>query len=256
MKTAYDASDPLEAHMIVDLLARAGIAAQIEGENVSRGFGQALSVRVRVADSAFDDAREVIDEWRQSQTVTEQPVPRPKHSTAAAALIGFIVGVGLSALYYRTPVTEEGIDYDRDGQLDIQWTYTNGLLSRSEQDRNFDGKIDWVDRFDRKSVWLGGESDENFDGVFETEFKAENGTRIWSRSDTTGDGFKDYRVTFEHGVVREIAFVDPVLRSPVKILRFDGIKAVSAELDTDRDGIIDTVHVYDGIEEIRSSKSR
>lgn len=105
-------------------------------------------------------------------------------------------------IYYSTPVTDRGIDYNGDGKLDEKWTYVNYRTSKTEFDRNFDGKIDLIYTFDRRGISESGLSDENFDGVFDTEFKLENGNAVWQKSDTTGDG--DLDTSHEYNSIEEM----------------------------------------------------
>ena len=58
--TVYECSLPVEAHMICDLLARAGISARVDGEFLAGAGGDlplGSSVRVRVNPSRAAEAR-------------------------------------------------------------------------------------------------------------------------------------------------------------------------------------------------------
>lgn len=66
MKTAYDASSNIEAHLVMHQLQQAGIDARIEGEYLQGGIGElpaAGNVRVLVGEQDFEEARIVIAEW-------------------------------------------------------------------------------------------------------------------------------------------------------------------------------------------------
>lgn len=66
MKTAYDASSILEAHMALHQLQQAGIDAEIIGGFLQGAVGELPAVgnvRVVVPDDAEDEAREVIADW-------------------------------------------------------------------------------------------------------------------------------------------------------------------------------------------------
>lgn len=259
MKLLYEAQNSIEAHMILNMLEQAGLSGRIDGEYLQGGVGelQAMGiVRVMVEESDYARAREIIDEWDASQP---KVLPQKRPSRMApfiAALGGFGCGIVAMLVYYSTPVTYDGIDYNGDEVLDERWTYVNDLISRSESDRNLDGKTDFINRFDQRGMIDSSVSDEDFDGIFETEIDYEQGNIRTIKSDTTGNGFKDYRMGFEHGVLKVIFFMDKESDKAIKIQHYDDMKLRNAELDTDKDGNMDILIEYDAIEEAirRSAK--
>ncbi len=70
MKTLYQASSALEAHMILNLLETEGISGRIDGEFLQGGVGElpaAGLVRVMVAEDDYQAAKEIVNEWEASQ---------------------------------------------------------------------------------------------------------------------------------------------------------------------------------------------
>jgi hypothetical protein len=66
MKTVFDASNNIEAHLVMHQLQQAGIDARIEGEYLQGGIGElpaAGNVRVIVEDKDEAEARAVIADW-------------------------------------------------------------------------------------------------------------------------------------------------------------------------------------------------
>ena len=66
MKTAYDAANNIEAHLVMHQLQQAGIDARIEGEYLQGGIGElpaAGNVRVVVDEKDLAEARSVIADW-------------------------------------------------------------------------------------------------------------------------------------------------------------------------------------------------
>lgn len=66
MKTVFDASSNLEAHMAMHQLQQAGIHAEIVGEFLQGGIGELPvtgNIRVIVAPKDEDEARQVIADW-------------------------------------------------------------------------------------------------------------------------------------------------------------------------------------------------
>ena len=100
----YECTLAVEAHMICDLLARAGISARVDGEFLAGAGGElplGSAIKVRVDPARAAEAREVIDEWER-----EQPPPTPTSTVALPrspwrSPLWFIAGmiVGAAALY-------------------------------------------------------------------------------------------------------------------------------------------------------------
>ncbi len=66
MKTAYEASSNIEAHLVMHQLQQAGIDARIEGEYLQGGIGELPAignVRVVVDERDWAEARAVIADW-------------------------------------------------------------------------------------------------------------------------------------------------------------------------------------------------
>lgn len=254
MKLIYEALNTLEAHMILNLLEQADLSARIDGEYLQGGVGelQAIGVvRVMIDEKDYDQGVAIIQEWEAKQPELESQSPAiQKKSGFRAGAIGFILGVTVMAIYYNTPITSSGIDYNGDGKLDETWTYVNKLISKSKIDRNLDGKIDFIYSFDRKGLLESSSSDENFDGVFDTDGYYDYGNAIWLKSDTTGDGFKDYRIDFKNGIVEKISFIDPATKKIIKTQEYGPFLLRRAKVDTTGDGVFDTLHDYDATEEI------
>ncbi len=56
------------------------------------------------------------------------------------------------------------------------------------------------------------------------------GNAVWQKSDTTDDGFKDYRINFKYGLAETITFRNPVTKKASKVQRYGPIKLKSAEI--------------------------
>lgn len=259
MKLLYEASNTVEAHMILNLLEQAGLSARIDGEYLQGGVGelQAIGVvRVMVEEPDYPEARKIIDDWDAMQPrEKEQPAPQKK-SGFGLGLFGFILGAGSMIAYYQTPVTKDGIDYNDDGILDEKWTYVNYRISKTKIDRNLDGSIDIVYSFDRKGIIKSASSDEDFNGSFETDVYYKHGNVLWQKSDTTGDGFKDYDVSYNTGGLSKATFINPSNNQAIKIQQFSPFRLISAEVDTTQDGVMDTFYKYDNIEEITEKSNK
>lgn len=98
MKSVFEASTGLDAHMILNLLEQHGISGHIEGEYLQGGIGelQAMSfVRVLVSEENYAEARKIINEWESIQPAAESS--KPEARTPGGTLI-FITGIIIGAV--------------------------------------------------------------------------------------------------------------------------------------------------------------
>jgi len=189
MKTVFEASSGLEAHMILNLLQQQGIDCRVDGEYLQGGVGelQAMNiVRVLVADSEYEKAQAVINEWDATQidTVADQAPAGKSPGIGTGLLLGFMIGAGVTFWAYNSPVTHDGIDYNNDGQLDERWIYKDNRIYRVEFDRNLDGEVDAINYYSRKGLIYKSESDDDFDGVYETRYTYKRGNVQLQESDS------------------------------------------------------------------------
>ena len=162
-------------------------------------------------------------------------------------LIGMFVGMVLSFFYYQSPITENGIDYDGDGVPDEWWVYKNGHFAEGRIDRNLDKEIDNYYYYDHKGLLKNSKSDDNFDGVFESESKYKNNLPVWTKMDTTGDGYKNQHIIFKNGVLNRVVFSNAD-KKITKISYYHKLRLSHSESDTDGDGKTDLRIEYDEFE--------
>ena len=242
--------------MILNLLQQAGLNCRIDGEYLQGGAGelQAMNmVRVLVDESDYTEAREIINNWEAAQVEKEKvSIPENKSSGIGRGLLfGLVIGAGTTILAYNTPITVEGIDHNGDGQLDEKWTYKDNRISSAEIDRDLDGKVDAISRYDRKGMLYKLQLDDNFDGVYESTITYERDNPVLQESDLNNDGLIDYRVHFNNGVLHEVEITGPASNSPKKKQTYELNKLVSSKFDSNGDGIYDKSYQYDYYEEIK-----
>jgi hypothetical protein len=257
MKTVYEASSGLEAHMILNLLQQQSIECRIEGEYLQGGVGelQAMNfVRVLVDESDYDKAMAVIKEWDATQIdKTEAYAPDSQSSGLGTGIfIGVLIGAGITFWAYNSPVTVGGIDYDNDGQLDEKYTYKDNRIVRVEIDRNLDGNTDAISYYDHKGIIHKTESDDDFDGTYETGYKYQRGNVLSQQSDTNQDGYMDYFAYFSNGLLSTVEIAGPDAYTPRKKQIYKMNKLVGAEFDSNGDGLYDLAYEYDYYEEIKN----
>jgi hypothetical protein len=243
----YECTLPVEAHMICDLLARAGISARVEGEFLAGAGGDlplGSAVKVRVAPERAAEAREVIAEWERLQPPPDPSpaTPRKLSSSIASPMwfaIGAIAGSLVTAFALRSPHTTQGIDYDGDGDLEVTWHYEGQVISRTDSDRNDDGETDARVHFDLRGFETTYESDDDFDGRFEGSTEMREGRATIARIDADGDGRPESILRFRDDIVESTEILDEeetriVLRDRYR----HGIRE-SAEVDRDGDGVFE-----------------
>lgn len=257
MKTIYEASNALEAHMILDLLQQQGFKGRVDGEFLQGGVGElpaAGLVRVMVAEEDYAGAREVVEKWDSAQpSQAETGVQKKTGSRASFFLFGLALGVLCTYVFLRVPATQDGIDHNRDGKIDEKWVYArSGMLVGSEVDRNFDGKLDYISTYGRDGVIESTEFDDDFDGVFESRTTYRLGSPYLSEIDTDGDRYMDFKINFEHGVAISNEYIYPATGYPEKIEYYKLGKLTHAETDTDKDGKMDRRIDFNSVGEISS----
>lgn len=104
MVLLYEASNAIEAHMILDLLQQQRLTGRIDGEFLQGGVGelQAIGVvRVMINKDDYTEAKRIIDEWDTAQTEPEYENQYTVNlSPLSAGLLGFVLGALAMILYY------------------------------------------------------------------------------------------------------------------------------------------------------------
>lgn len=98
MKSVYEASTGLDAHMVLNLLEQRRIPGRIEGEYLQGGIGELSAmgfVRVLVAEEDYAEAMQIIREWESIQPPDEKANPE---SSASITHRTFIAGVFVGAV--------------------------------------------------------------------------------------------------------------------------------------------------------------
>ena len=259
MRTLYQAGSAIEAHMLRDLLRQEGLSAEIHGEHLQGAIGElpaAGLVRLVVEEADYAAARAVIDRWElvQPAEIATTPAPRARSSGWPWLAVGALIGLGATWVFFRVPVSSDGIDHNRDGVLDEKWTHAaSGTLLTTEVDRNLDGKVDYITQHDRYGVIESAEADDNFDGIFETHMRFRGGNVELYEVDTDGDRIPDRRSHYASGVLTTTEIINPATGRPLRVETYRLGVLIKAEVDTDRDGVLDTRFEYTPLGEVASS---
>ena len=133
----YECTLAVEAHMICDLLARAGISARVDGEFLAGAGGDlplGSTIKVRVDPTRAAEAREVIDEWEKVQPPPEPGATPPRSRTRSPLwfFAGLLAGGAIAFFVFRTPYTRSSVDFDRDGVNDEIYHYRGNVLDLVE----------------------------------------------------------------------------------------------------------------------------
>lgn len=259
MKLLFLASNSLEAHMLVNMLKQLGIkSASIEGEHLAGGVGELQAsdfIRIVVSEMEFENASQILASWQQQEIDTPEVKSRPVLSALLSSCAGFLLGAGAVFAFYSFTETLAGADYNGDGIADELLTFKNDFIHKVEIDRNFDGEVDYVSHYNADGVQSRSKQDDDFNGTFETRVKYKHGNPYLVKTDSTGDGFADLRSTYSHGVLSKMELYQSDSRTVIKVQHFHLGKLTKGEMDTDRDGILDQVNIYNELEEVTDSYS-
>jgi hypothetical protein len=262
MQTVYEAANAAEAHMIADLLRQEGVVAHVRGEHLQGALGElpaAGLVRLEVHADHHAKARDFIARWEAAQPPEPHATPVPSASSPrwlGGLLLGLLAGVVATTAFFRTPTSSDGVDHNGDGVLDERWTLSPaGTRLTSEADRNLDGKVDVVSRFDRKGQLDTAEADDDFNGSFESRLTFRRGSLDTVDIDSDGDGFPDLHAAYANGVVQSTTFIDRATGLPLRVEHHWLTKLTHAEVDADRDGVLDTTLTYSPLGEVTSRRA-
>jgi hypothetical protein len=244
MKSVFEASNSVEAHMVLHLLRQHGLAGRVEGEYLTGAMGDlpvAGLVRVVVDDPDYDAARAVVAAFEAEQPPDNGRAPAPRGPGRLAwAGIGLALGIVVTAAALRVPVADEGIDHDRDGVPDERPFYSaSGQLLRMEIDRNLDHRVDAIVHYER-GMAASEEDDDDFDGRFETRLFYRHGNLERSEVDADGDGLAEWRAAYRDGVLDAASIIEPSTGLPMRVEHYRLGRLTEAEQDDNGDGRLDT----------------
>jgi hypothetical protein len=253
----YECTLGVEAHMICDLLARAGISARVDGELLAGAGGElplGNAVKVRVAAERAAEARAVIEEWERAQP-PEPAVPGGAAAAAAANrrkfksplwfLVGACAGAALATFALRGPGGQHGVDYDGDGHYEIQHHFAGNVLARTDVDRNSDGAPDVRWTYDLRGVESKFEADDDFDGRFEWNGSVSRGEVDVLDLDDDGDGRAEQTRHHAFGVLAAVHHHRDGGGPVVKRENYVAGRLASADFDADGDGNFERRVEYD-----------
>lgn len=103
MRLLYDASNGLEAHLILNLLEQSGLSARIDGEYLEGGIGEIQTmgiVRVMVEEADYEDAMTIIDAWDVKSPESESNGTNDsKTNSVVVGAVGFMCGMILTIIF-------------------------------------------------------------------------------------------------------------------------------------------------------------
>lgn len=238
----YECTLPVEAHMICDLLARAGISARVDGEYLAGAGGElpiGSSIKVRVEPARAAEARAVIDEWEKAQPPDSASAAAPRRAPLRGPLwffLGAMGGAGFAYMGLNTPAGENGIDYDGDGDYEITYRYAGRKSTLTEVDRNNDGRTDARWHYDLHGLEKAYESDDDFDGRFEWQYEVENGDLVRGERDADGDGKPEIAAHYSEGIQETEEIFDEAGNRVVAREHYSADRLTFTEFDRDGDG--------------------
>ena len=212
METVFEPDNNIEGHMIVNLLERSEIKAELIGQHLQGGVGElpaAGNIRVVVFDSGqVEEARRIIKEWEKTPHADESVTPQSRSSGLPSFFLGILVGAGVASAFifwlFNPPMDSQRVDYDDDGIIDEYVYWKGDFVDQVDGDRNGDGEIDVSYHYGFRSGVENSEFDDDFDGVFEGQVQYERGISHSMSVDVSGNGVTDHRFYYMNGVVDRV----------------------------------------------------
>lgn len=268
MIIVYRAANIADAHLIRQLLESEGIPAFIQGEYLQGAVGELpanTEILVSVADERADAALEMIKEWQAATPVEleDGPDEAATQTSRAGGISGFgiialllggaVAGAGLLWMIQNRPSDGPEIDIDGDGRIDERLFMAGDRVAYVEYDRNRDGKADEISHYAMDRFVDKVESDNDFDGRFETVLTFRNNKPDRWIVDDDLDRHIDSRGEYLMGVIYQEEWLDRD-GNVVKRVTYDNGIPLTGEIDSDADGKLDTARRYDKRGEIVESK--
>ena len=252
MVPVFDAENNIEAHMIVHLLKRSGIDAQIMGEHLQGGVGELPAhgnIRVVVDEQNVEEARRIIAAWDADQAPSGDTPPVATRKGTYSGFFGLLAGGLIASAFwlwaYNSPIESDSADYDGDGVIDEYYHWRGGFTTLIEGDRNGDGDIDIRYHFSRRLGIDRAEADDDFNGTFEVQTKFRNAEAFKDSIDINDDDLPDRTNHYVDGVLARSEYVHPSRRYLRKEEIYKHGRLQSARWDADDDGELDTSIEYD-----------
>lgn len=268
----YRAANIADAHLIRQMLEAEGIHAFIQGEYLQGAVGELpanTEILVQVGDNDYAAARAVVERWESAEV--EQVEDDTEYASQSAAstsgmsrgvsvltvfaclLAGALAGATVVWAVYNRPSAGTNVDYDGDGRAEEQVFFVGDRVVRLEYDRNGDGKVDLIVRYNLDGTIDMAEYDDDFDGGYErVERYHRNLPQRWVVDDGL-DRAIDHRGEYVMGVLFREEWLDP-RGNVVKSILYDNGLPASGEFDSDGDGRLDTARRYDRRGEILTSE--
>lgn len=255
MQQLYQPASAVEGHMLAHLLQQQGIEATVLGEHLQGAIGElpaAGLVRLVVAEEDHARAREIIERWEATAVV--DPVQRPAPSSSRHVvwgLVGLLVGGALCFAWLRAPARELETDRNKDGIVDERWEYSLARAPlENTLDRNFDSRMDVRFFFDAQGDVTRSETDDDFDGVFESRHQFRFNESVRSEVDTDGDKLIDLVMDYRNGVLATASYLQPLTGQPTRIEHMRLSRLDHVDRDTDLDGTLDARDHYNALGQV------
>ena len=90
MRSVYEPSNAIQAHVLQDVLRQHGIASHVQGEHLQGAVGELPAgslVRLLVAEGDYAAARRAVEEWERAAPMDEEELARMDRSANIATAV-------------------------------------------------------------------------------------------------------------------------------------------------------------------------
>jgi hypothetical protein len=227
----------MDALVVVLELQAAGIDAVIQKDDcggMRPWITNERGIEVLVPAAELEQARLVLSEHERVKTEKEVPVAAKERTGGGCASFAFVLLVGLAAGYVMAHL----VNYFQTGRVKL-------VGNSYSADRNGDGKADIIYLYDKGNVYIGGKSDDNFDGKWDSWWKSEGDVQLESTADTDFNGVVDATTTYSNSVACQTDFRPNGSESLTRReLHRNGV-FFKELIDTNGDGTLDLETEYD-----------
>ena len=105
MKTLYEASNALEAHMLRDFLQQEGITTFVQGEHLQSGVGilpAGSFVRLVVEETDYAEARNAVDRWESASPSEPNEPTRSEPAKTNPSFTPILIGLTMVLAFFYT----------------------------------------------------------------------------------------------------------------------------------------------------------
>lgn len=236
----------MDAQVLVLELQAAGIDAVVRKDDCG-GMRPAITnergMEVLVPRADLERAQEILGQSGESASEASAAMQQERGRSSGCLAWAITLAIGLGAGFAGAHL----INYAQTDQRRlVDW--------QDQHDRNGDGRMDIAFQYDKGDRYVGGRSDENFDGEWDCWWTFDGNVQMGSRADTDFNGVVDCISTYENGVVVQTDWTPNRSSVVIRSERYKDGVLMEERIDEDSDGTFDVLNQYDAFGNLQNSR--